>query len=270
MANKTKDWTREECIQSIVDFMQDNDGYCTIKKYREATNVPDYVWQKHFGTFPEFRKAARIELNRHQGKLLRDIAKHASVDCYRKLIDREDWGESYERDKSTRFKTILFCSDLHDIEIDPFYLRVLIDTAKRVQPDVISIVGDLFDLYEFGRYTKDPRDFKPAKRIKFTHNKILKPLREACPEAQMDLIEGNHEARLLRLIANEAPALRVVLSDIHGMTIPDLLGLKEFEINYIAQADLRAFTGSQLKKELNKNYKIYYDTVLAHHFPHGR
>jgi len=272
--SKTKfheSWTSSDCIKSLSDFINDLDeGYCTQKKYRETTGVADATWQRHFGTFSEFRAAAKVKLTKGQGKFLRDIAKHASSDCYRDLIDRKDWGEDYSRENKSRFKTILFCSDLHDVEIDPFYLRVLLDTAKRVQPDVISIVGDAFDLYEFGKYTQDPREFDPLKRIKFMHDDVFGPMRKNCPNAQIDLIEGNHEARLLRLIANDAPALRIILSDLHGMTIPDLLGLKQFEMNYVAQCDLHAFTKSDLDKELRKNYRIYYETVLAHHYPGAR
>jgi hypothetical protein len=174
------------------------------------------------------------------------------------------------RGNSNRFKTILACSDLHDIEIDPFFLRVLIDTAERVQPDVISLVGDIFDLPEFGKYSVDPREWDVVGRIRFAHEYILKPLREACPNAQIDFIEGNHEARLLRQLADATPALRAVLADLHEFTVGKLLGLEQFEINYVAKADLAVWTKRDFDKELANNYKVYWDTVLCHHFPHAR
>ena len=34
------------------------------------------------------------------------------------------------------------CSDLHDMDCDPFYLRVLLDTIKNVVPDVVCLDGD--------------------------------------------------------------------------------------------------------------------------------
>lgn len=265
-----KNWKIEDCLNSIKKFFSENDGYCTRRRYRETTGVADQTWQRYFGTFQEFRNQARLNTDPTEHKVLKDIAKHTNADAHRKLNERHDWGEAYARSNSKRFKTILFASDLHDIDIDQFYLRVLIDTAKRVQPDIISLVGDVFDLYEFGKYTLDPREFDPAKRINFVHNDILNPLRVACPDAQIDLIEGNHEARLLRMISSEAPALRMLLSDVHGMSMPDLLGLKKYEVNYVSRADLGAFSDRDLKEEIKKNYKIYYDCVLAHHFPQGK
>ena len=270
------DWSKAKCITHLKEFIKEKteEGllgpyrYLTRNMYRRETGVSDSTWTKYFGTFSEFRRQARMELNRFQHALERTIAKHASVEHYKALNERHDWGDNYLIENKSRFKTILFVSDLHDIEIDPFYLRVMLDTLKRVQPDVFSMVGDIFDFYEMSRFVQDPREFKPVERIKFVHNEILRPAREAAPNTQFDLIEGNHEARLLRSLADSTPALRVILSDLHGMTISDLIGLKEFEVNYISRADLGVFTKTDLKKEVGKkNYKIYYDSVMAYHYP---
>ncbi|WEU67300.1 hypothetical protein [Xanthomonas phage JGB6] len=71
------------------------------------------------------------------------------------IAERSEYGEQYLRTDNGRYKTMLICSDLHDKEIDPFFLRVMIDTAQRVQPDVVCYGGDVFDLPEFGRYGVD-------------------------------------------------------------------------------------------------------------------
>lgn len=75
---------------------------------------------------------------------------------------------------------------------------------------------------------------------------------------------------MLRMLADTTPALRAVLADLHGFTVSKLLGLDEFEINYVAKADLAAWTKQEEKKELAKNYRIYFDSVLLHHFPNAR
>lgn len=265
-------WGPQECIDELRRIAKiDEDKVVTRNYFRTHSNISESTWNRYFGTFLEFKRQAGITLSRQQHQLERHIAKHASVDHYRQLnIERQDWNDAYIRDNGKRFKTILTCSDLHDIEIDPFYLRVLIDTAERVQPDVIALVGDIFDLPEFGKYGVDPREWDVVGRIKFAHDNILGPLREVCPDAQIDFIEGNHEARLLRQLADATPALRAVLSDLHGFTVSKLLGLEQFEINYIAKADLAAFTKRDFEKELSSNYKVYWDTVLCHHFPHAR
>lgn len=265
-------WTDEDCMGELRRVQKiDPEVVITRNYFRNHSAISDSTWNRYFGTFEEFKRQAGVKLSRQQHALERAIAKHASVDHYRQMnLDRADYGAKFEITRDSRFKTILTCSDLHDIEIDPFYLRVLVDTAKRLQPDVISFVGDIFDLPEFGKYGVDPREWDVVGRIKFAHEKIFRALREACPNAQFDFIEGNHEARLLRHLADQTPALRAVLSDLHGMTISKLLALDEFQINYIAKADLAAFTKRDFENELANNYKVYFDSFLCHHFPHAR
>jgi hypothetical protein len=272
LIRKSIEGTPEECIEDLRAMVIANpEKYIGRNYYRVHGEFAESVWNAHFGTFQEFKRQAGITLSRQQHNLERQIAKHASVDHYRKIgEERKSWGDKYSRPNSNRFKTILVASDLHDKEVDPFFLRTFLDTAKRAQPDVISLVGDVFDLPEFGKYTVDPRDWDVVGRISFVHESILSPLREACPNATIDLIEGNHEARLLRLLADATPALRAVLSDLHGMTVSKLLGLERFEINYVAKSDLAAYTQRDFEKEVSNNYRIYFDSVLAHHYPHAR
>lgn len=267
-----ENWTPDDCIRELLRVSKvDPDRVVSRNYFRVHSQISESTWNRFFGTFEEFKRQSGVKLTRHQHALERNIAKHSSVDHYRNIgRERMNWGERYIRENNKRFKTVLVCSDLHDVEIDLFYLRVLIDTAKRVQPDVIVLNGDIFDLPEFGKYGVDPREWDVVGRIKFAHEKIFAPLREVCPDVQIDFIEGNHEARLLRMVADATPALRAVLSDLHGFTVSKLLGLDEFEINYIAKSDLGTFTKGEHNKQLANNYKIYWDSLLFHHFPHAR
>ncbi len=269
---KLKEGTKQECLNDIYSIAVDNPEMVISRNYyRVNGKYAESVWNGYFGTFDEFKRQAGIVLNRQQHMLEKHIAKHASVDHYRKLsVERMGYDGKYIRENPRRFKTVITASDLHDKEIDLFYLRVLIDTCKRVQPDVISLVGDIFDLPEFGKYGVDPREWDVVGRIRFVHNEILQPLREACPDAQIDMIEGNHEARLLRHLADATPALRAVLSDLHGFTVSQLLGLDEYQVNYVAKADLAAYSKADMNKEVGKNYKIYWDSFMVHHFPHAK
>lgn len=264
--------TAAECVADLRRMAEEDPERAISRNYyRVHGKYSESAWGTNFGTFAEFKRQAGVVLSRQQHVFERQLARHVSVDHYRALsAERADYGDKYLRPNANRFKTILACSDLHDAEIDPFYLRVLIDTAKRVQPDVVCFVGDIFDLAEFGKYGVDPREWDIVGKIKFVHENIFRPLRQACPTAQFDFIEGNHEARLLRMLADATPALRAVLSDLHGFTVGKLLGLDEFEINYIAKGDLAAFTKRDHDKELANNYKVYWDTVVCHHFPHAR
>jgi hypothetical protein len=269
---KLKEGTKQQCLDDLYGIALDNPEMVISRNYyRVNGKFAESVWNGYFGTFDEFKRQAGIILTRQQHQLEKHIAKHASVDHYRKMsIERMDYEGKYVRQNTNRFKTIITASDLHDKEIDLFFLRVFIDTCARVQPDVISLVGDIFDLPEFGKYGVDPREWDVVGRIKFVHENILAPLRVVCPETQIDLIEGNHEARLLRHLADATPALRAVLSDLHGFTVSQLLGLDKFQINYVAKADLAAYSKADVTREIGKNYKIYWDSFMVHHFPHAK
>ena len=267
-----KSITVEDCLEELrfVQQIIGDDQLVTRAIFRRESTLPERVWEYHFGTFGEFRRQAGIQNTRSAQQLKNQIAKHASVDNLRKLNEeKKNWDEKYIRVSRERYKTIMAVSDIHDIEVDPFFLRVFLDTAKRVQPDVICFVGDLFDLPEFGKYNVDPREWDVVGRIKFVHENILEPLRTNCPNAQIDLIEGNHEARLLNLLCEATPAVRAVLSDLHGMTLQTLLGLDKYQINYISKSDLSAWNKGDVKREVANNYKVYYDCVLMHHLPQG-
>jgi hypothetical protein len=264
-------WTAQACVAELqrVATLATN-GVVTRGFFRKFTQMREQHWLAHFGTFEEFRRQAGLTFRRGQGALVRHVSKHASVDHYRTLGgEAEGYAEAYQRPSSRRFQTLLVGSDIHDIEADPFWLHVFLDTARRVQPEIIVLNGDVWDAPEFGKYSVDPREWDVIGRINFVHERILRPLREACPDAQIDWIGGNHEQRLLTHLADATPALRSILADLHGFTVGTLLGLDRFEVNYISKGDLAVFARSEANKQVARNYKTYFDCFLAHHFPEG-
>lgn len=266
----TDPWTKEQCVEELQKIATANpDQVITRNFFRVHSRIAESVWNRHFGTFLEFKRAANIILSRHVHGLERHIAKHASKDKMREANqEKRSWEGAYLRPDTTRFQTVLVGSDMHDLECDPFYLRMFLETAKRVQPEKIVLNGDILDLTEFGKYTQDPRDYKPIERLRWLQS-LLQGLRDRCADAEILFVEGNHEYRLLRHLTEATPAMVTVLSDLHGMRIPDLLGLTKFEVNYIARMDLSAWTERDIKEQLKKNYVVLYDCLLFHHFPEG-
>ena len=265
------DWSAEDCIAELRRVMAiDPDMDISRHYFKVHARCSESTWNRYFGTFLEFKRQAGIILTRQQHQLERHIAKHASVDHYRAANEeRRNYGQLYLRPNSARFKTIVIASDLHDEEMDPFFRRVLIDTIRRVEPDVFCIGGDGLDLPEFGKYSVDPREWGPTRRIKVMH-KFLEDIRAHRPDMQIDWLEGNHEYRLLRHMSDETPALKVVLEELHGMTVRQLLGLDRYQVNYLAKADMAAYRERDIVKEIGRNYHIYHDCLLVHHFPDGR
>lgn len=267
---KVKEATQEEVVENLRQLATANPDIAISRNYyRVHGKFAESAWNQYFGTFEEFKRQAGLKLTRQQHALERNIAKHASVDHYRRMNEeRVQYAGTYAKPTGRRFKTYVIASDLHDEEMDPFFARVLVDTIKRVQPDAFCIGGDGLDLPEFGKYSVDPREWGPLRRMRAWHA-FLEKVR-AGYAGQIDHLEGNHEYRLLRHLSDETPALKTILAELHGWTIPKLLGLDKFEVNYIAKADMAAYRERDIAKELGQNYLVYDDCLLVHHFPEGR
>lgn len=269
---KYKNWTKEECVQHLRDLQKKHpDMYISRNWFRHHSDISDATWNRHFGTFQEFKRSADVMLSRHAGRLEKQIAKHAGHDDIEKFTNEKlGYIGKYEKPNNRRWQTVMVCSDVHDEFCDPFWKRVFLNTVERVQPDIVILNGDIFDLAEFSKYQQDPREWDVTRKIQIALD-FIRDVREAAPNSQIDFIEGNHEFRLFRHLAEATPALKTVLSDLHGFTIPKLLGLDQFEINFIGNADLKAWTERDIKKEVSRNYKIYYNgCFLSCHFPDRR
>jgi hypothetical protein len=237
--------------------------------YRVNGRYAESAWTGVFGTFAEFKKQANVTPSRHVQALEKQVAKHASVERIRVLSEeRKGYAERYLIPDKRRFQTHVVVSDIHDRRADPFVVRVLLDTLERIQPSRFIEGGDTFDLPEFGKYAIDPREWDVTGRIQWVRE-FHAEVRRRCPNTQIDVLEGNHEHRLLRHLAEASPAMRAVLADLHGFTVPKLLCLDEFGINYVARSDLATFTQADVKREVAKNYLIVDGAFLVHHFPEG-
>lgn len=258
--------TPEQCLEALRAFHETYNGKFTRNAYRDEHGR---VWEKHFGTWEEFQRQAGLTPSRGQRQVQLAVARHASRDVVEQFTsDRESYRGKYLKPTGRRFRTALVGSDFHDIDCDPFVRRMFIEAARRVQPDVVFLNGDMLDLPEFGKYHVDPRSWDPLARIAWLHD-FLRELREAAPDAEIIYLEGNHEFRLLRHLAEATPALKTILADLHGFTMPKLLGLDEFEVNYVGKADLRAWSNSDISRELHRNTYFLWDQLLADHFPTG-
>ena len=272
-----EDWSAQDCInhlRSVVKRLSDEAGviiFITRHKFRTESGISDSTWNRHFGTFNEYRRQADLELSRHAHSIERAVGKHASKDEMQRVTDmKRSYAGKYERpDNGKRFKTILIGTDFHGTKCDPFVRRMFEEANRRIQPDIINMNGDFFDLADFSKYTSDPREFDVMGEIHWNHD-LLSTMRKDNPDAQIDFIEGNHEYRLFRHLGEQTPALKVLLCDLHGMDIPKLLGLDKFEVNFTGQASLKAFTEADVKKELSRNFKIYWDCLLSCHYPERR
>ena len=270
--NKPDTATREEIIADILRVVeQDTTVVVTRNHFRNESRFAESAWISHFGTWDEAKRQAGVTLSRHAHRLGLQIAKHASVDRAREMnVEKASFEGKYLRPSSKRWQSTLVASDMHGLHCDPFFLRVFLDTALRLQPEHIVLNGDIIDAAEFSKHTQDPRQFKVVEEIRWLH-KMLADVRVVAPNAQIDYPAGNHESRLLRHLSEQTPAMMVVLSDLHGFTVSKLLGLDRFEINYIDRGDMSAWNERDIAAQLRKNYVTLFDkSLLFGHFPEMR
>ena len=268
--NFMEHWTSEDCIQCLRDaVLAEPDRIISRNYFNQISGISESTWNRYFGTFEQFKKSADVKLSRGAREMELNISRHASRDLVLPFNEEKaSYAGRYVRDNGKRFKTALIGSDFHDIDCDPFVRRLFIETAKRVQPECIFLNGDMLDLPEFGKYGVDPRNWDVVTRIKWMHT-FLEDCRNAAPDAHIVYLEGNHEFRLLRHLAEATPALKVVLSDLHGFTVSTLLGLDKYEIEYHGKADLRAWSNKDTDAEIKKNYYVLWNQLMGDHFPQG-
>lgn len=243
-----------------------NRGYLR-KKLQDEIGITD-PWERLGMNWGAFKEACGFTSTAAARKLINQASKHSRADAIRTHSEeRLTWGGIYTKpDNGERYKTVMGAGDFHDIEVDEFAFRLWIEKIHAVKPDVISIHGDMFDAPEFSKHFQDPREFKLVERITKVHD-MLGEMREASPNSQIDLIEGNHEARIARHILEANAGTATLLDHFHGMGIRELLGLDRFEVNYVAKGDLHAFTDAQLKKSVLESERIYYNTLWVRHHP---
>ena len=153
--------------------------------------------------------------------------------------------------------TILVCSDLHSVYIDPFCNHVLQDVNKRVQPDIIALNGDVLDFPLISKYSGDPtRVIKIQEEIDFVDKHILRPLRENNQKAQIDWTWGNHERRLYTYLCCNPG-----LVSLRNLRWGALFNLDELKINLVARHNFVTQTAKK-DRDTAKPFKIYGDDAL--------
>lgn len=264
-------WGREECIEHFRSLaLADPDRSWSRNYFRKVSGISESTWNRWFGTFEQYKRSAAILLSRGARAVELHIARHAAKDHLEPFnAEKRSYAGKYFRDVTNRFRTVVVGSDFHDKYCDPFIRRVFIDTCARIQPEVIFLNGDMLDLPEFGKYTIDPRTWDVTGRIQWLHA-FLGDLRTACPNSTIIYLEGNHEFRLLRHLGEATPALKTLLADLHGFTVSKLLGIDQFEVNYVGKADLKAWHNADINRELHANTYLLWDALLGDHFPTGK
>lgn len=131
---------------------------------------------------------------------------------------------------------------LTDGSLDPFHdntaMNVFIQAATQLQPDKIQILGDFLDLASQGRFAQEASFAQTTQEALNAGHKFLATLRAACPDAEMVIIEGNHDKRMQNFIeANAVSAFGLKRAGLPEswpvMSLPYLLRLDELNVQYV-------------------------------------
>jgi predicted phosphodiesterase len=118
-------------------------------------------------------------------------------------------------------RTTFVISDMHIPFHDPEVWAAKMAIIKRLRPEVVVIIGDLFDFYAASSFPKNPtRKFRVIDEV--NEGLPLLDELEALRVPNVFYLEGNHEERLGRAVVSMAPAL-------HGMvkTLPEIARIAE-------------------------------------------
>lgn len=132
---------------------------------------------------------------------------------------------------------------LGDGELDPFHddaaMAVFVEVCRLYQPDKITLLGDYLDLPSQSRFAQEESFARTTQLAINRGHQFLAELRAVCPDADIVLIEGNHDARMQRFIqANALAAFGLKQADAAAddwpvMSIPFLLRLDDLRVRYI-------------------------------------
>lgn len=233
-------------------------------RYRQLGHYPEILVVDAFGNHEEFLRAAGLADSRNTSKVRN---KAALIHSAQKTADYADaelrrYNNLYRKSHPGTLEVIVG-SDFHSWFVDPFALRVFLDTIKMVQPDIVVLNGDVFDFPQISRHRKLPGHFNLnlQDEIDWGRKHILEAVRKAAPKAEILLVIGNHEYRLVNYLADTAPEFAALRT----LKFGELFGLDELEIGLVVRQNFLAPYDRQKKRELQENWYVIEDCLVATH-----
>lgn len=238
------------------------------ERYRKLGWYPEVCVVDLFGNHQEFLRAAGLMDSRTTTKVRNVTARVATerkIQLYAEqhvLPHRGKHDREYKRQRGVIAAVVL--SDIHSKFRDPFAWQVALDVCEMLQPELIVLNGDIVDFPKVGRYTHMPgaTNLGLQEEIDFTREEIFGELRRRHPKALMTWHIGNHEHRLVRYLADVAPAL----ADLRCLQFDSLFGVDEYGIEMVFGGHFMAPKQKHRKNDVQrKTFKVYFDAWAVTH-----
>lgn len=129
-------------------------------------------------------------------------------------------------------RTTLILPDIQYPYHDALMLKKLISVAADIQPDAILQIGDGIDFPQVSQWSKGNAGEYTAdlqEHIDHYRSEFLVPIRNECPDAEIDWLEGNHDLRIRDFVRRYAAPLGVL----RNLEIPALFQLDDLGIRYV-------------------------------------
>lgn len=236
------------------------------KRYREMGHYPEILVTDCFGNHQEFQRAAGLHDSRGTSKVKNLTARLATE---KKIADYAAEGiEPYyglHDEAIAKMKgvvQVMAVSDIHGKWRDPFAWAVFMDCLRRVKPDILVLNGDVADFPKVGRYTQMPGagNLMLQAEIDFVRDEILKVIRQDF-DGKLIWTIGNHEQRLVRYLADVAPAL----ADLRCLRFDEIFGVKDFDIEMVFGGSFLAPYQADRAKNIARTHKILFDCFAITH-----
>lgn len=148
--------------------------------------------------------------------------------------------------------TALLFQDAHHPFANKECLNIIRRFAKELQPDVILIPGDWWDIYQLSKFDKDPNRARDLQHDINLGINTLYWIKQDCPNSKMIFLDGNHEDRIRKNMWAKTPETAVLDS-----SNPDeLLGLIKLEIDRVPKTN---------RLLINDKYQVLHGEVVRKH-----
>ena len=119
---------------------------------------------------------------------------------------------------------------------DPQALDLAVQICSEMQPETIVMLGDLIDAAPFGKFDLEPSLRQTTQPSIALATYWLSQLRAVCPDSEIVIVEGNHDARIRLAVARSMPEVANLKADGDDLSVLDirrLLGLDALDIQWV-------------------------------------
>jgi len=271
LAEKVKKLLRKD-LRRVYAIPRDILGPSSSRdRYREHGHYSTSLVTYLFGLWAEFQREAGITEPLAVRTVMRNISKTSRVQNTARYADENvrPWNGAYnslDLDK----ESLLFQigSDWHSYYACPFAKRVWTDVAEDKQPDAVRFNGDLVDFPKLSRHRQLPGHFALNLQEEIDLGvKIMSDTRAVAPDADMKLVMGNHDIRLVTALADAFP----IFSTLRDIRYNKLFKLDELEVGLVCRSNFLNPSAGHRKNDIAQNWETIADLfTIVHGFLCGK